>query len=103
MIITVGQACAYVWSGIYGSFADLGFGNAALIVAQLTFAGIIVLLLDELLSKGYGLGSAISLFIATNICENIVWKALSPTTVNQGRGALLPLLRSVAYRILTPR
>jgi protein transport protein SEC61 subunit alpha len=45
MIITVGQACAYVWSGIYGNFADLGFGNAALIVAQLTFAGIIVLLL----------------------------------------------------------
>lgn len=45
MIITVGQACAYVWSGIYGSFSDLGFGNAALIVAQLTFAGIIVLLL----------------------------------------------------------
>jgi len=47
---------------------------------------VIVLLLDELLQKGYGLGSAISLFIATNICENIVWKALSPTTVNQGRG-----------------
>jgi protein transport protein SEC61 subunit alpha len=26
------------------------------------------------------------LFIATNICENIVWKALSPTTINTGRG-----------------
>merc|ERR1719456_667325 len=32
------------------------------------------------------MGSGISLFIATNICENIVWKALSPTTVNAGRG-----------------
>ncbi len=41
---------------------------------------------DELLQKGYGLGSGISLFIATNICENIVWKALSPTTINTGRG-----------------
>jgi len=45
-----------------------------------------VLLLDELLQKGYGLGSGISLFIATNICENIVWKAFSPTTINTGRG-----------------
>lgn len=45
-----------------------------------------MLLLDELLQKGYGLGSGISLFIATNICETIVWKAFSPTTVNTGRG-----------------
>ena len=45
-----------------------------------------VILLDELLQKGYGLGSGISLFIATNICESIVWKAFSPTTVNTGRG-----------------
>lgn len=54
--------------------------------AQLFVAGMIVLLLDELLQKGYGLGSGISLFIATNICETIVWKAFSPTTVNTGRG-----------------
>jgi protein transport protein SEC61 subunit alpha len=39
-----------------------------------------------LLQKGYGLGSGISLFIATNICETIVWKAFSPTTINTGRG-----------------
>ena len=29
---------------------------------------------------------AIGLFIATNICESIVWRAFSPTTVNTGRG-----------------
>ena len=45
-------------------------------------AGLIVLLLDELLQKGYGLGSGISLFIATNICETIVWKSFSPATVS---------------------
>jgi protein transport protein SEC61 subunit alpha len=44
------------------------------------------MLLDELLQKGYGLGSGISLFIATNVCETIVWKAFSPTTYNTGRG-----------------
>jgi protein transport protein SEC61 subunit alpha len=46
----------------------------------------IVILLDELLQKGYGLGSGISLFIATNVCEQILWKAFSPMTVNTGRG-----------------
>jgi len=71
---------------MYGDLADLGFGNALIIIIQLVFAGIIVLLLDELLQKGYGLGSGISLFIATNICETIVWKAFSPTTINTGRG-----------------
>jgi len=39
-----------------------------------------------MLQKGYGLGSGISLFIATNICETIIWKAFSPTTFNRGRG-----------------
>ena len=47
-------------------------GNAILIILQLFVAGIIVIILDELLQKGYGLGSGISLFIATNICETIV-------------------------------
>jgi len=86
MIITICQGTAYVLSGMYGDVADLGVGNTILIIMQLFFAGVVVLLLDELLQKGYGLGSGISLFIATNICENIIWKALSPTTINTGRG-----------------
>ena len=66
-------------------------------------AGLIVLLLDELLQKGYGLGSGISLFIATNICETIVWKAFSPATVNTGRGtefegAVIALFHLLATR-----
>merc|ERR1719311_892712 len=82
----MGEALAYVVSGMYGNIADLGPGNAILIILQLFVAGIIVIILDELLQKGYGLGSGISLFIATNICETIVWKAFSPTTINTGRG-----------------
>jgi len=86
MIITIVQAFAYVWSGMYGDLSLLGPTNAFLIILQLFIAGIIVIILDEVLQKGYGLGSGISLFIATNICENIVWKSFSPTTVNTGRG-----------------
>jgi len=86
ILITVGEAIAYVVSGMYGDLGTIGAGNALLIIVQLFFAGLIVLTLDELLQKGYGLGSGISLFIATNICENIIWKAFSPTTINTGRG-----------------
>merc|ERR1712153_289369 len=86
MIITLGEALAYVLSGMYGDIKDLGATNAILIIIQLFCAGVIVIVLDELLQKGYGLGSGISLFIATNICETIVWKAFSPATINTGRG-----------------
>jgi protein transport protein SEC61 subunit alpha len=86
MVITLGQAVAYVVSGMYGEISELGAGNAILIIVQLFIAGLIVLILDELLQAGYGMGSGISLFIATNICETIVWSAFSPITVNQGNG-----------------
>ena len=66
---------------MYGEVSDLGAVNAMLILFQLVTAGVIVILLDELLQKGYGLGSGISLFIATNICENILWKSFSPITI----------------------
>lgn len=103
MIITIGQAIVYVMTGMYGNPSDIGAGVCLLIIIQLFVAGLIVLLLDELLQKGYGLGSGISLFIATNICETIVWKAFSPATINTGRGtefegAIIALFHLLATR-----
>lgn len=46
----------------------------------------VVSLLDDMLSKGYGLGSGISLFIAVNTCEHILWKSFSPITITTGNG-----------------
>lgn len=86
LIMTFGQALVSILSGFYGDPKEIGAGICILLVLQLTVAGLIVILLDELLQKGYGLGSGISLFIATNICESIVWQAFSPTTINTGRG-----------------
>ncbi|KAF8358021.1 hypothetical protein PRIPAC_93016 [Pristionchus pacificus] len=103
MLITVGQAIVYVASGLYGEPSDIEAGICLLIVVKLVFAGLIVLLLDDLLQKGYDLGSGISFFIATNICETIVWKAFSPATVNTGRGtefegAVIALFHLLATR-----
>ena len=40
--------------------------NIILIIIQLMMSGFVVILLDDLLKKGYGLGSGISLFIVAN-------------------------------------
>ncbi|KAM7127287.1 LOW QUALITY PROTEIN: protein transport protein Sec61 subunit alpha [Ciconia maguari] len=86
MIITIGQAIVNVMTGMYGDPAEMGAEFVLLIINSLFVAGLIVLLLDELLQKGYGLGSGISLFIATNICETIGLEGFQSHTINTGRG-----------------
>ena len=60
-----------------------------------------MIMIDELLSKGYGIGnSGTSLFIAINICENIMWKAFSPITHKtelglEYEGAVIALLHGL--------
>lgn len=103
VVMTFGQATAYVMTGMYGEPSSLGVVVCMLIIIQLLVAGLVVLLLDELLQKGYGLGSGISLFITTNICETIIWKAFSPMTINSGRGtefegAVIALFHLLATR-----
>ena len=102
LIICVCEAFGYVYSGMYGDIATIGAGNAILIILQLTFAGIVVIMLDDMMQKGYGLGSGISLFIATNICENILWRALSPITIRTDSGTEFEgALISLIHQLLT--
>jgi len=98
-IMAIGEALAYLLSGMYGEVDQLGIFNSIAILLQLTLAGLIVQLLDELLQKGYGLGNGISLFIATNICEIILWKSFSPITIKteqdtEFEGAIIALFHS---------
>lgn len=86
IVIAFGEAIAYVLSGAYGNIEDIGITNSLLLIGQLVFSGALVIILDEMLTKGYGLGSGISLFIATNICETIIWKSFSPFTVTSDSG-----------------
>lgn len=103
-MIALGEAFAYVWSGMYGDLDKLGAGNAILIILQLVFSAVVMIMIDELLSKGYGIGSSgTSLFIAINICENIMWKAFSPITHKtelgmEYEGAVIALFHSLLVR-----
>ena len=90
LIIGLVEAVVYVWSGMYGDVATIGAINCVLIVIQLTLASILVTYLDEVLSAGHGMGSAISLFIATNVAEEIFWKSFSPMSYgNEFEGAII--------------
>jgi len=100
ILIAVCQSFAYVYSGMYGNLEDIGAGNGILIILQLSFAGIVIIMLDEMLQNGYGIGSGISLFIATNICETFLWKCFSPITMRVGsnyeyEGAIINLFHSL--------
>lgn len=103
LLIAGGEAVAYVVSGFYGDVREIGGINAMLIILQLFVASLVILLLDELLQKGYGVGSGISLFIGTNICESIVWKSFSPTTLNAGKGTEFEGAFVAAFHLLFAR
>lgn len=80
------MAITYVTGGVYGKPAENGVGVSCLIVLQLTLASLIVVLLNEMINSGYGLGPGFVLFIATNVCGTVIWKAVSPTTVKTDQG-----------------
>ena len=64
------EAGAYIFGGAYGD--DVTLLNGTLIFLQLLAAGLVIMLMDELIQKGYGLGSGISLFIAAGVSFNIL-------------------------------
>ncbi len=79
ILLTGIQAAAYIVSGMYGSVSALGGPVILVIFIQLIFAGIIVMLMDELVQKGWGLGSGISLFIMAGVAQSVLWDTFSPT------------------------
>ena len=86
MVLCLGEAVGQVWYGAYGLPATLGFTRIFLIVLQLMVAGFVVILIDDVLRSGYGLGSGISLFIVANTSENIFWHMFSPVTLTSEYG-----------------
>ena len=52
LILSLGQATVYVLTGLYGPPSELGAGVCLMLILQLVVAGLIVILLQELLQKG---------------------------------------------------
>lgn len=105
-VILVGvQASAYIIGGVYGTLAPKA---SVLIFSQLMVAGIVVMLLDELIQKGWGMGSGISLFILAGVAQDVLWESFSPAPSLaggaeslRGYGAIVALIQALSQRVFT--
>ncbi|MEM0285537.1 MAG: preprotein translocase subunit SecY [Candidatus Methanomethyliaceae archaeon] len=75
IIMTIFEAIAFLIGGSYGR---PDFTISIIIILQLTLVGILVILMDELIQKGWGIGSGVSLFILAGVSQQIVWLTFSP-------------------------
>lgn len=78
ILMTGMQAAAYLIGRVFG---DLPAGAPLVIFVELMLAGIIVMMLDELVQKGWGIGSGISLFIMAGVAQQIFWESFNPIMV----------------------
>ncbi len=63
---------------------------------QLFLATYIVILLDEMIQKGWGLGSGVSLFILSGVAMRLMWNLFSPVTYGGQIVGFIPYLISLA-------
>jgi len=94
ILMTSFIAIAYLLGGSYGM---LSLEKQIAIFIQLFMAGLVVILLDELLQKGWGFGSGISLFIAAGVAQKIFWSLLSPIVFEEGGIVLGSLIAYIQY------
>src|SRR5918911_290758 len=63
-----------------------------ILIGQLVGASVIVMLLDEMVQKGWGLGSGISLFIMAGVAQGILWSIFSPVPAQDGPVGIVPFI-----------
>lgn len=96
IIVIVAEGTLY-GSSVYGGLvARPEF--IAIVIAQLIGASLIVMLLDELVQKGWGLGSGISLFIMAGVAQGIWWSVFSP--IPSPDGGPVGILPYIGYSIM---
>jgi preprotein translocase subunit SecY len=98
------EATAFVIGKRYwaGTGVEPTVTTMVLVTLQLAFGAYMVILFDELLQKGWGIGSAVSLFILAGVAHSVFWSFMGvvPGVVNYG---LLPALVSERSALLLAR
>jgi len=79
IIVIIAEGALYGISVYGGLLASPSF--IPILIAQLIGTSIVVMYLDELIQKGWGLGSGISLFIMAGVAQGILWSMFSPLPV----------------------
>jgi len=106
VLFGVFEAAMYVIGNKYwaGTGVTPTLAQKLLVVAQLSIASFIVILFDEMLQKGWGIGSAISLFILAGVAQTMMWSLLGYVPgVAETFGLIPALLRDPSlYLIARP-
>jgi protein transport protein SEC61 subunit alpha len=90
IIVIVAEGGLYGGS-VYGPLtAEEAPSAIYVVIAQLIGASVIVMLLDEMVQKGWGIGSGLSLFIMAGIAQTILWSVFSVVPADDGPVGLLP-------------
>src|SRR5919202_2738235 len=90
IIVIVAEGGLY-GASVYGPLtADEAPYAIYVVIAQLIGASVIVMLLDEMVQKGWGIGSGLSLFIMAGIAQTILWNVFSVVPADDGPVGLLP-------------
>ncbi len=87
ILMTIIEAAAFIIGGTYGP--NLSPGDQMIIISQLLFAGVVIILLDEMVQKGWGLGSGISLFIAGGVGLQIFQGLFAPNSIPEGPNSIV--------------
>src|SRR4026209_2070346 len=90
IIVIIAEGALYGIS-VYGGL----LAHSSLIpvlIGQLVGASIVVMYLDELIQKGWGLGSGISLFIMAGVAQGILWSIFSPLPAQDGPVGIIPFI-----------
>ncbi|MHA1978076.1 MAG: hypothetical protein ACW98F_04305 [Candidatus Hodarchaeales archaeon] len=98
ILLTIILALLMSISGLYG--VDLDFSSQVAIIIQLTIAGIVIILLNELINRGWGLGSGISLFLACGIGLRLMQSFLAPNNILEGPTAVVSA-RGIIFALLS--
>ena len=98
VVMTIIEAAAFLIGGTYGT--NLNLETQLAIIAQLLAAGIIIILLDEMIQKGWGLGSGISLFIAGGVGLQIFQGLFAAQTFYEGPDNSVQSMRGIALAFL---
>lgn len=85
VVLAAFQAAMYVLACRYWTFVGNPVFNClapwylrTAVAVQLFLASLFVIVLDELVQKGWGLGSGVSLFIMAGVATTVLWNIFSP-------------------------
>ncbi len=90
IIVIVAEGALY-GASVYGPLtAEEAPYAIYIVIAQLIGASVIVMLMDEMVQKGWGVGSGLSLFIMAGIAQTILWSVFSVVPADDGPVGIFP-------------